>query len=578
LDDSNTALQAEIQRRQQSEDLLFEAKERAEVTLHSIGDAVITTDARGRVDYLNPVATKLTGWTLEEAHGKPLTTVFPILNEITRAPVDTPVDRVLREGVVVGLANHTVLVTRDNLEIAIEDSAAPIRNRAGETVGVVLVFHDVTQSRELANLLTWQASHDALTGLINRREFENRLSHALAIPDSASQEHVLLYMDLDQFKVVNDTSGHVAGDELLRQLSRHLQKHLRANDTLARLGGDEFGVLLENCPLDHAQQIAETLREATAGYRFNWENRQFEIGVSIGIVPVHPQSGSVNSLFAAADMACYAAKESGRNRIHLYHETDSTLRQRHGEMLWVSRLNDALKDGSRLLLYRQKIAPLNGHGSEHYEVLVRLRGENGDVILPEAFLPAAERYNLMPQIDRWVVTSTISRLDEYRDGDKQCLTAINLSGASLGDERFLDFIRAELEQHSDIPCRLCFEITETAAITNLARAAEFMHELRDLGCRFALDDFGTGLSSFGYLKNLPVDFLKIDGSLVRGIVGSKTDFAMVQAINNIGHTLGIQTIAEYVENDAIRQRLAEIHVDYAQGFGIALPEIYPMNH
>lgn len=574
LDESNAVLQAEIHRRQQSEESLFDAKERAEVTLHSIGDAVITTNARGEVDYLNPVAAQLTGWTSAEARGKPLLIVFPIINELTRLPVDTPVERVLREGRVVGLANHTVLISRDGSEIAVEDSAAPILNRAGEITGVVLVFHDVTQSRKLTNQISWQASHDALTGLINRREFENRLSHALGMTRSTGQQHVLLYLDLDQFKVVNDTCGHVAGDELLRQLSHNMQNHLRASDTLGRLGGDEFGVLLENCPLDHALQIAETLRAATTDYRFNWEKRQFGIGVSIGVVPIHHTSGSVDSLFAAADMACYAAKESGRNRTHVYRESDTELRQRHGEMLWVSHLTEALKNDD-LLLYRQAIVPISGRSDTLFEVLVRLYGEQGDLILPEVFLPAAERYNLMPQVDRWVVAQTISRLRERRDVDNGCTTAINLSGSSLGDERFLDFVRAELKRDPAITCRLCFEITETAAIGNLLRAAEFMSEMHNLGCRFALDDFGTGLSSFGYLKNLPVDYLKIDGSLVRGIVDSETDFAMVEAINNIGHTLGIQTIAEYVENDAILSRLVGIHVDYAQGYGIAIPEVFP---
>ena len=577
LDRSNRALSEEIDQRRRAEEALFEAKERAEVTLHSIGDAVITTDARGAVEYLNPIAEQLTGWSLAEAAGRSLADIFPIANEVTREPVANPVERVLREGVTVGLANHTVLLARDGREIAIEDSAAPIRNRDGRIIGVVMVFHDVTQSRKLAHQLSWQASHDALTGLVNRREFETRLQRALESARTDDGQHALLYLDLDQFKVVNDTCGHVAGDELLRQLSKVKEDLLRGSDTLARLGGDEFGVLLEHCPLDQAARIAEVLRQATQDFRFAWEDRVFEIGVSIGVVPVTAGSGSIGSVLSAADMACYAAKEAGRNRVHVYRESDSDMLQRRGEMLWVNRLTDAINQ-HRFVLFRQAIVPLRGPANgTHYEVLLRLRGDDGELIGPGMFLPAAERYSLMAAIDRWVVQQVLAReaLQPCCPPGSECLIAINLSGASLGDERLLEFVHDEMKRQPEIARRLCFEITETAAIANLARAATFMRELRTLGCRFALDDFGTGLSSFAYLKNLPVDFLKIDGSLVKGIVDSRTDLAMVSAINEIGHTLGIRTIAEFVENDAIRAQLADIGVDYAQGYGVGYPEPFP---
>ncbi|MBI5041939.1 MAG: EAL domain-containing protein [Gammaproteobacteria bacterium] len=573
LDHANQVLHEENIQRRQAEEALAEAKERAEVTLHSIGDAVITTDAQGAVEYLNPVAERMTGWSTAEAQGHTLEEVFPIFNEITRAPVQNPVVRVLREGCIVGLANHTILIARDDREFAIEDSAAPIRSRAGAIIGVVLVFHDVSKARELANELSWQATHDALTGLVNRREFENRLAQMLTSAHHDDCRHALLYLDLDQFKVVNDTCGHVAGDELLRQLSRLKQGHLRAGDTLARLGGDEFGILLENCPLDRAMLIAEALREATGDYRFAWQDYSCEIGVSIGVVPIHAESPEPHEVLAAADMACYAAKESGRNRIHLYVESDSEITQRHSEMLWVSRLNAALKE-NRFVLYRQAIAPTAGqNGSMHFEVLLRLRDEQGALILPGEFLPAAERFNLMSAIDRWVVGQVLER--EARrpccDIDTECMIAINLSGASLGDERFLAFLREALANPAITPRRLCFEVTETAAINNLSRAAEFMRELKTFGCQFALDDFGAGLSSFGYLKNLPVDFLKIDGALVKGVVENRTDLAMVSAINEIGHTMGIRTIAEFVENNEIRARMAEIGVDFVQGYGVEMP-------
>lgn len=579
LDAANASLLAENAQRSAAEDALFQAKERAEVTLHSIGDAVITTDAQGVVDYLNPVAETLAGWTLAEATGQPLTEVFPIFNESTHEAVENPVALCLREGVIVGMANHTLLITRDGREIAIEDSAAPIRDRSGEITGVVMVFHDVTQSREMAHKLSWQAAHDALTGLVNRREFENRLQNALAASHAEGQQHALLYIDLDQFKIVNDTCGHVAGDELLRQLSALLQHHMRASDTLARLGGDEFGVLLEHCPLDQAQRIAEVLRTAARDFRLVWENKTFEMSISMGIVAINRESGTLPQVLSAADMACYVAKERGRNRYHVYQESDADFARRHGEMLWVTRLNQAMRD-HRFVLYRQEIRPIAAtQPGSFYEVLLRIRNEDGTLSLPGSFLPAAERYDLMCMIDRWVIQHLFAAQGlllrsgaPTQDEHGMTLATINLSGASLNDETFLDFARDSIKQYDINPRAICFELTETVAITHFDRAIHLISALREIGCRFALDDFGSGLSSFGYLKNLPMDFLKIDGGLVRHIVDSPIDAAMVEAINDIGHVMGLQTIAEYVENDAIRDKLVTIGVDYIQGFGIEMPQ------
>ncbi len=577
------ALHAEIAQRRAAEDALFQAKERAEVTLHSIGDAVITTDTQGVVDYLNPVAETLTGWMQVDAMGQPLTEVFPIFNESTYEAVENPVARCLRKGVIVGMANHTLLITRDGREVAIEDSAAPIRARSGEITGVVMVFHDVTQSREMAHKLSWQAAHDVLTGLVNRREFENRLQNALAASHAEGQQHALLYIDLDQFKIVNDTCGHVAGDELLRQLAALLQRHMRASDTLARWGGDEFGVLLEHCPLDQAQRIAEGLRTATRDFRLVWENKTFEVSASMGIVAINRESGTLPQVLSAADMACYVAKERGRNRFHVYQESDADFARRHGEMLWVTRLNQALRD-HRFVLYRQEIRPIAATGpGSFYEVLLRIRNEDGTLSLPGSFLPAAERYDLMCTIDRWVIQhlfaaqGLLPRSDApTKDGNGMILATINLSGASLNDETFLDFVRDSIKQYDINPHAICFEITETVAITHFDRAIRLVTALREIGCRFALDDFGSGLSSFGYLKNLPMDFLKIDGGLVRHIVDNPIDAAMVEAINDIGHVMGLKTIAEYVENDAIRDKLVTIGVDYIQGFGIEMPQPFPV--
>ena len=583
LDAANASLQAENAQRRAAEEALFQAKERAEVTLHSIGDAVITTDAQGVVDYLNPVAETLTGWTLTEAMGQQLTEVFPIVSEETRVSVESPVTRCLREGVIVGLANHTMLITRDGREIAIEDSAAPIRDRSGEITGVVMVFHDVTQSREMAQKLSWQASHDALTGLVNRREFEHRLQNALAASHAEGQQHALLYIDLDQFKIVNDTCGHVAGDELLRQLSLLLHRQMRASDTLARLGGDEFGVLLEHCPLDQAQRIAESLRTATRDFRLVWENKTFEVSASMGIVAINRESGTLPQVLSAADMACYVAKERGRNRFHVYQESDADFARRHGEMLWVTRLNQALRD-NRFVLYRHEIRSISATGpGNFFEVLLRIRNEDGTLSLPGSFLPAAERYDLMCAIDRWViqhlfaVQGSLLRHDAPTpDQSGMTLATINLSGASLNDETFLDFARDSIKQYDINPRAICFEITETVAITHFDRAIRLVSALREIGCRFALDDFGSGLSSFGYLKNLPMDFLKIDGGLVRHIVDNPIDAAMVEAINDIGHVMGLKTIAEYVENDAIHEKLRAMGVDYIQGFCVEIPAPFPV--
>jgi diguanylate cyclase (GGDEF)-like protein len=429
----------------------------------------------------------------------------------------------------------------------------------------------------MAQQLTWQATHDPLTGLINRREFEIRLGQALAEAQAEQHQHTLLYLDLDQFKIVNDTCGHVAGDELLRQLSALLQSRLREGDVLARLGGDELGVLLAYCPEEQAQRIAENLRLSVKEFRFNWEGKSFDIGVSVGLVVVDAECVSVAELLSAADMACYAAKDDGRNRVHVYRREDVDLVQRHGEMQWVNRLTRAIEE-NRLLLYRQRILSIAEPtgAEERYEILIRLRGEDDEIIPPGAFLPAAERYGLMPAVDRWVVRTLFAAMAQQAERaclvSDTCSYAVNLSGTSLNDDVLLEYVREQLLLHRIVPQRIWFEITETAAIANLPKASRFIQEMKALGCRFSLDDFGSGVSSFAYLKNLAVDNLKIDGSFVKDIVEDPIDDAMVQAINQIGHVMGLRTTAEFVENDAILTRLREIGVDYAQGYGIHKPE------
>jgi diguanylate cyclase (GGDEF)-like protein/PAS domain S-box-containing protein len=552
---------------------LFKQKELAEVTLHSIGDAVITTDGAARVEYLNPVAEQLTGWKTQNARGLPLSNVCVLIDGVTREAEPNPVERCLREQQVVGLESNVVLVARDGKEYIIEDSAAPIRDREGNIVGAVMVFYDVTQMRNTPHLLSYHATHDALTGLVNRREFERRLSELLVRAKNLGQQHAFCYIDLDQFKVINDTCGHAVGDKLLRQLTYLLQESMRESDTLARLGGDEFGVLLEGCPLERALQIAENLRQVVKDFRFSWDGHPFDLGASIGLVLIDADSVSIEELMSEADAACYAAKEKGRNRVQVFRPGDLELAQRHGEMQWVSRISQALEQ-NRFVLYCQTIAPLDVKQERHCEILLRMLDEEGKLVPPLDFIPAAERYNLMPAIDRWVIHNSLAaigqHLREYPDqsGEVFC---INLSGASLGEESLDHFISEQLAQQQ-VPAQLiCLEITETAAVANLDQAAILIKSLKARGCRFALDDFGSGLSSFRYLKLLPVDYLKIDGAFVKDMVGDPVDYAMVQAINTVGHVMGIKTIAEYVENDAILEKLRELGVDYAQGYGIRKP-------
>ncbi|HWJ34665.1 MAG TPA: EAL domain-containing protein [Steroidobacteraceae bacterium] len=563
---------ADITERKKAETAVFQAKERAQVTLQSIGDAVITTDFDGRIDYMNPVAESLTGWENREAQNQLIGTVLTVVDESSRESIESPVMRCLREGQVLGLAEHTVLVNRRGQEIAIQDSAAPIRDRAGNLIGAVMVFHDISKERRLHRALHYQASHDALTGLINRREFENRLTAAVdSVRQDAERRHALLYLDLDQFKLVNDTCGHPAGDQLLKQITGVLQSRVRGGDTLARLGGDEFGILLQSCSLDQALRVAETLRQAIRDYRFIWQDGVLAVGVSIGIVEITSETPTVANVMSAADVACYAAKDQGRNRVQLYQPDN--VPERHREMHWVSKLTRAC-DESRFELFYQPIVPIGANRSEReqFELMLRLRDESGALIAPAEFIPAAERYNVMPSIDRWVVRQALDQL-AHRSGSgiKPYTIAVNLSGTSLNDERFLEYLIAELSARDLAAGAMCFEITETAAIANLGNVVYFMRELKTRGCHFALDDFGSGLSSFMYLKTLPVDYLKIDGQFIENVARDPVDRSMVEAISQVGKAMGIHTIAERVESHEVLLELGRLGIGFAQGFYIAPP-------
>jgi len=552
---------------------LASEKERALVTLSSIGDAVITTDRSGRIEYLNPVAERLFAVHLQEAQSKLLADLATLVYEDDRQPAGDLVTPCLREGVLPYPFRTLVLVRTDGEEFFIEPNAAPIRDQDGSISGVSLVFRDVSQARELTRQLSHQATHDALTGLLNRREFEYRVKQAIRDVQVSGNEHCLLHMGLDQFKVINDTCGHIAGDELLKQFAGMLTNALRQGDALARIGGDEFGLLMENCSMQLAVNYAKQIQEMTQNFHFVWDENTFTIGVSMGLIAINRDSESVMKVMSRVDAACNMAKETGSNRLYVHDEADQALHERLGEMQWTPRITRAIEE-QRMLLYFQPIVLPGATADQcnHYEILIRMQDELGSIISPVNFLPAAERYNLIVTIDRWVVSSYFRWLAEH-PGHLAALEfgSVNISGRSLSDENFLTHIENQLRNY-DIPAqKICFEITETDAIRNLPKAIYFINRLKSLGCSFALDDFGSGLSSYAYLKNLPVDFLKIDGMFVKDIVSDPTHYAMVESINHIGHVMGRKTIAEFVENQEIATILGKLGVDYLQGYGIAKP-------
>jgi len=555
-----------------SQSELFEEKVRAEVTLHSIMDGVITTDSQNKIQYLNPVAERLMGMDLKQARKINLSDVIHLIHEDTDNKISSPTIACLKNKQVEVLENHSALVRSDGKAIPIEATAAPMRSDKGEIIGAVMVFQDVSQERKLNRQLSYQASHDMLTGLLNRRMFEELLQAALLNVAAESRYHALCYLDLDQFKIVNDTCGHVAGDELLRQLGDLLKANIREGDTLARLGGDEFGLLLENCNLKKATEVAEKVRQSVKEFRFAWQERSFEIGASIGVVGINADNMDIEVILASADMACYAAKDMGRNRVHVYEPSDAMLSERHGQMHWAGRITKALEE-QRMVIFEQPVVGIKESGqAKHCEILVRMRDrDDGVIVRPDTFIPAAERYNLMPTVDRWVINRAFEyiRASAYNDIDR--VVAINLSGTSLADEDLLEYVLATAQKHHTDLSKVCFEITETAAISNLAKATQFIRALKKQGCRFSLDDFGSGLSSFSYLKNLPVDYIKIDGSFVVDMVNDPIDRAMVEAIVRVGHVMKVKIIAEWVENEETLTLLKEMGVDYVQGYHLGVP-------
>ena len=546
------------------------------LALNSIAEAIITTDGAGLITYMNPAAELLSGGIAEQVAGKPLEDVVGLVDETDRRLLADPVKQALTSGAAVNLSRRTLLVSRANgSERSVELSASPIRNESAELIGAVVLLHDVTEMRGLARQMSYQATHDALTGLVNRREFERRLDEAIENGHRGDGQHVLCYLDLDRFKVVNDTSGHLAGDSMLREVAKVLRDAVRDSDSVGRLGGDEFGMLLMGCPLEKARQIADDVCRAVSDYRFVWKDKIFNIGVSIGLVEISRESGALEELLAAADSACYVAKKQGSGRVVVYSARDEALARHTGEIQWLQRLQSALKE-NRFQLYHQPIVPAYGvdGGGPAMEVLVRLQDEAGHEVPPSEFVRAAERYRLMGLVDRWVVQTTLAALGRGAiPVPSNRSVAINVSGQTLSDMQFLEFVVECLDSTGVNPAQVCFEITESAVVANLDHARRFVGVLHGMGCQFALDDFGSGVGSFSNLKNLPMDYLKIDGSFMRNLERDSVNQAMVTAMIKLARTLNFKVIAEQIEDIATLDTARRMGVDYVQGYAVGRPQL-----
>jgi len=564
---------AQVKEKERADDSLFIEKSKAQITLEAIGEGVITIDINGYITYLNPAAENLLGINESHAVGLHVHNVFHVKNVSNMESITYPIETCLKQGKSIRHDDSLILVGVNGVEFIIRDNATPLRTRNDEITGMVLVFHDFTQIQRISDQLSYQATHDELTKLRNRREFERKLNELLDDSSFKSIEHVICYLDLDQFKIVNDTCGHAAGDKVLKEVSELIQTQVRHNDLIARLGGDEFGIILINCPLKQAILVVQNIINSINQYQCSWEGHVFDIGVSIGLMPVTSVDFSLTEIMTNADTACYIAKGNGKNQVHIYQADDSCSLQRHNEVRWLQKIKKAL-DNDSFELYCQIIVPTYSEfWKPKYEVLLRLN-DNNKIILPSSFLSAAEHYNLMPEIDRWVISNFMSLLGSYNldsfENEKHMFN-INLSGQSICNEGLFDFIVQQFAINSVKPQLITFEITETAAIRNYEAAISLIRRLQELGCAFALDDFGSGLSSFRYLTELPVDFLKIDGHFIREIANSKLNQSIVSAIAQISQALNLKTIAEFVETEESWEQLKEIKIDYIQGSIVDMP-------
>jgi diguanylate cyclase (GGDEF)-like protein/PAS domain S-box-containing protein len=551
------------------------ARSQARRALESLSEALITTDAEGRVDYMNPAAARLMAVAAEDAIGSTLDELAKVVDEADRKLLADPVRQALAAGTPLNLGRRALLIQApQSAERLVELSAAPIRLETGETVGAVMLLHDVTEMRGLARQMSYQATHDGLTGLVNRREFERRLQEALETAHRGDSAHVLCYLDLDRFKAINDAGGHGAGDAMLRETAKILRDAVRDSDTVSRIGGDEFGMLLTGCPLEKARQIADDVCRSVNEFRFVWKDRIFNVGVSVGLVEIGRDSGSSEEALAAADSACYVAKRHG-GHVAVYSARDEIFARQTGEIQWLQTLQSALRD-SRFELYCQPIMAAFAGNDEGpaMEVLVRLRDEKTGEHLPVAeFVRAAERYRLMVLVDRWVVQTTLTALGRSAIAlAPKRSVAINISGQTLADTQFLEFVVDCFDATGSRPEQVCFEIAENAVVANPEQARRFVGVLHGMGCRFALDDFGSGLGSFSHLKYLAVDYLKIDGSFFKNLARDTVNQAMVTAMIKLARSLNFKVIAEQVEDASALEAARRIGVDYLQGYAVGRPE------
>lgn len=546
---------------------LSRSKRQAQYTLESISEGVITTDNEGRIDYMNRAAETMTGANRDEASGHQISELFSLIDETDRRPLGDPVEKCLAMRRRVNMGRRALLVSRDGEhEHSVEITASPIRGPGNSISGTVVVFHDVSEVRGLTRQMSYQATHDPLTGLVNRREFERRLQEAMDTARTDENVHMLFYMDLDRFKAVNDSCGHLAGDNLLREVASLIKDKVRDSDIVGRLGGDEFGALLARCPIEKARQIAADICNAVADYRFVWKDKIFNIGISVGLVEINHSSGTLQDVISAADSACYVAKQRGRGQVHVYSARDEAIARERGDIQWLRQLQDALHEGKFELAIQPIIATGRDESGPSVEVFIRLPDGRGRSANTAEFLRPAERYQLMPQIDRWVVNATLSAINAGKiklARGRSC--TINISGQTLGDESFLGFVVEALDHSAVSPASICFEVTEGAVSSNVQHVQRFIEVLHGIGCEFALDDFGSGLGAFSSLKQLPVDYLKIDGSHTRNLGTDQLNQEMVSAMIKLARTLDFRVIAEQVEQQEDFDWLRNVGVDFVQG-------------
>lgn len=568
----NIQLRKRISEEEHQHNRLKSEKEHAEITLQSIGEGVITTDTEGYVIYFNTVAELLTGWKSEEASGEYIMDLFEIVDEVHGKKIADPIKESLTSNGPINSNENTILIRKDKVQYYIDFSVTPIRNKQNIITGTVLVFRDVTDKRILAKDLIWQASHDALTGLINRREFESRLIKLLKSNTAPDRQHALCYIDLDQFKIVNDSCGHMAGDSLLEMIARKLRRKTRETDTLARLGGDEFGVILYSCSIEKARLIAEAFRRQVEEIDFNWQGKHFKVGMSIGIVPITAETDDISELLRLADMACYMAKDAGRNLIHVYNKKDQKMLQRRGELRWVDTIQDALERGS-FVLYVQEVKPIGGDNKTTVcEILLRLKQDDGLDISAARFLKTAERYHLLPKLDQWAIKACFEQLHYGHPLlERTDIVSINISGQSITDSRTAEYILSLASDYGIRPERVCFEIEEAALLSNPHAVSKFISVLHGAGFRFALDNFSSGLNLLSQISQLKLDYIKINGSLSTETMHRTIDSTALDSMNKLCHLMGTKTVAKFVADKNDMRSIEDIGLDYIQGFVVSRP-------